>query len=38
MVAGDLNACIGDWSLTVDDTGDMFSGNVGRDSKSNRQK
>ena len=42
MVVGDLNAHIDDWRLTVDDTsgdtsGDVFDGNVGGDSKSNRQ-
>ena len=38
MVVGDLNARIGDWSLTVDDTSDdVFGGDVGGDSKSNRQ-
>ena len=41
MVVGDLNAHIDDWRLTVDDTsgdtsGDVFDGDVGGDSKSNR--
>ena len=38
MVVSDLNARIGDWSLTVNDTSDdVFGGDVGGDSKSNRQ-